>query len=40
MPEQPRALAHERALRRLGTLRAASLSELLRRCRLLLSKSV
>jgi mRNA interferase MazF len=40
MPEQLRALAHERVSRRLGTLRPATLSELLRRCRLLLSETV
>jgi mRNA interferase MazF len=39
MPEQLRALAHERITRRLGTLRPATLRELLRRCRLLLSES-
>jgi mRNA interferase MazF len=39
MPEQLRALAHERVTRRLGQLRGATLSELLRRCRLLLSES-
>lgn len=37
MPEQLRALSHDRVTRRLGTLRPATLSELLRRCRLLLS---
>ena len=37
MPEQLRALSHERISRRLGTLRSATLFELLRRCRLLLS---
>jgi mRNA interferase MazF len=36
MPEQLRALAHERIAKRLGTLREATLGELLRRCRLLL----
>jgi mRNA interferase MazF len=39
MPEQLRALAHERVTRRLGQLRGATLSELVRRCRLLLSES-
>jgi len=39
MPEQLRALSHERVTRRLGQLRGATLSELLRRCRLLLSES-
>ena len=38
MPEQIRVLAHERVTRRLGQLRPATLSELLRRCRLLLSE--
>jgi mRNA interferase MazF len=38
MPEQLRTLSHERVARRLGTLRPATLSELLRRCRLLLSE--
>lgn len=37
MPEQLRALSHERVTRRLGSLRAATLADLLRRCRLLLS---
>jgi mRNA interferase MazF len=36
MPEQIRALSHERIARRLGSMRGATLSELLRRCRLLL----
>jgi mRNA interferase MazF len=36
MPEQLRALAHERVTRRLGQLRGPTLAELLRRCRLLL----
>jgi mRNA interferase MazF len=40
MPEQLRTLAHERVVRKLGTLRPATLTELLRRCRLLLSESV
>jgi mRNA interferase MazF len=39
MPEQLRTLSHERIERRVGTLRPATLSELLRRCRLLLSES-
>jgi mRNA interferase MazF len=39
MPEQLRTLSHDRVVRRLGTLRPATLSELLRRCRLLLSES-
>lgn len=38
MPEQIRALSHERIARRLGNLRGATRSELLRRCRLLLSE--
>lgn len=38
MPEQLRTLAHERVTQRLGTVRPATLSELLRRCRLLLSE--
>lgn len=38
MPEQLRALSHERITRRLGGLRGPTLSELLRRCRLLLSE--
>jgi mRNA interferase MazF len=38
MPEQLRALSHERIARQLGTLRPATLSELLRRCRVLLSE--
>lgn len=36
MPEQLRAVSHERLARRLGRLRPATLEELLRRCRLLL----
>jgi mRNA interferase MazF len=36
MPEQLRTLSHERVSRTLGSLRPATLSELLRRCRLLL----
>jgi len=39
MPEQLRALAHERVARRLGGLRGPTLTELLRRCRLLLRES-
>jgi mRNA interferase MazF len=39
MPEQLRTLSHDRVTRRLGTLRAATLTELLRRCRLLLSET-
>jgi mRNA interferase MazF len=39
MPEQLRALSHERIVRRLGALRAGTLAELLRRCRLLLTES-
>lgn len=39
MPEQLRTLSHERVARRLGGLRGATLAELLRRCRLLLSES-
>lgn len=39
MPEQVRALSHERVTRRLGALRGATLAELLRRCRLLLTES-
>ena len=39
MPEQLRALSHERLTRRLGELRGGTLSELLCRCRLLLSES-
>jgi mRNA interferase MazF len=36
MPEQIRALSHERIVRRLGSLRGPTVTELLRRCRLLL----
>jgi mRNA interferase MazF len=36
MPEQIRALSHERINRRLGSLRTRTLTELLRRCRVLL----
>jgi mRNA interferase MazF len=39
MPEQLRTLSHGRIVRRLGTLRPATLAELLRRCRLLLTES-
>lgn len=39
MPEQLRAIAHERLIRRLGGLRGRTLAELLRRCRLLLRES-
>jgi mRNA interferase MazF len=38
MPEQLQALSHERLTRRLGDLRGDTLSELLRRCRLILSE--
>jgi mRNA interferase MazF len=40
MPEQLRTLSHERVTRRLGALRGATLAELLRRCRLLLSEAL
>ncbi len=36
MPEQLRAISHERLTQRLGQLRPKTLEELLRRCRLLL----
>jgi mRNA interferase MazF len=36
MPEQLRAVSHERLSRRLGSLRPKTLEELLKRCRLLL----
>lgn len=36
MPEQLRAISHERLNRRLGTLRPKTLEELLKRCRVLL----
>ncbi len=36
MPEQLRAVSHERFTRRMGSLRPKTLDELLRRCRLLL----
>jgi mRNA interferase MazF len=39
MPEQLRALSHDRVTARLGQLRGATLAELLRRCRLLLRES-
>jgi mRNA interferase MazF len=39
MPEQLRTLAHERVTQRLGQLRGPTLTELLRRCRLLLRDS-
>ena len=39
MPEQLRALSHELIVRRIGSLRAGTLAELLRRCRLLLTES-
>lgn len=39
MPEQMRALSHERVSQRLGKVRPATLTELLRRCRLLLQES-
>lgn len=39
MPEQLRALSHERVAERLGALRGNTLAELMRRCRLLLSES-
>jgi mRNA interferase MazF len=39
MPEQLRAVSHERVTRVLGELRGATLADLLRRCRLLLSES-
>jgi len=39
MPEQLRTLAHERVTRRMGSLGAPTLRELLRRCRLLLIES-
>lgn len=39
MPEQLRVLSHERASRRVGTLRPGTLSDLLRRCRLLLRET-
>lgn len=36
MPEQLRAISHERLSRRLGRLRPTTMDELLRRCRVLL----
>jgi len=36
MPEQLRAISHERLRQRLGSLRARTLEDLLKRCRLLL----
>lgn len=39
MPEQLRALSHQRVTRRLGNLRGETLADLLRRCRLLLSET-
>jgi mRNA interferase MazF len=36
MPEQLRAISHERLSRRLGSLRPKALDELLKRCRVLL----
>jgi mRNA-degrading endonuclease toxin of MazEF toxin-antitoxin module len=36
MPEQLRAISHERLSRRLGSLRPSTLDELLKRCRVLL----
>lgn len=36
MPEQMRAISHERLSRRLGSLRPKTLDELLKRCRVLL----
>jgi mRNA interferase MazF len=36
MPEQLRAISHERLNRRLGSLRPKTLDELLKRCRILL----
>jgi mRNA interferase MazF len=36
MPEQLRAISHERFTRRLGSLRPKTLEELLKRCRVLL----
>lgn len=36
MPEQLRAISHERLSRRLGSLRPKALAELLKRCRVLL----
>jgi mRNA interferase MazF len=39
MPEQLRAMSHERITRRLGEVRPGTLDELLRRCRVLLQQS-
>ena len=39
MPEQLRALSHERISKRIGKVRPGTLAELLRRCRLLLQES-
>lgn len=39
MPEQLRAISHDRMTRRLGSLRGPTLAEVLRRCRLLLHES-
>lgn len=39
MPEQLRALSHDRVTSRMGELRNPTLAELLRRCRLLLRES-
>lgn len=39
MPEQLRAISHERFSKRLGKVRAATITELLRRCQLLLQES-
>jgi len=36
MPEQLRAISHERLSQRLGSLRPKTLEELLKRCRVLL----
>ena len=36
MPEQLRAISHERLSRRLGSLRPKALESLLKRCRILL----
>jgi mRNA-degrading endonuclease toxin of MazEF toxin-antitoxin module len=36
MPEQLRAISHERLVRRLGAVRPKTLEELLKRCRVLL----
>lgn len=36
MPEQLRAISHERLTRRMGSLRPKTLEELLKRCRILL----